>query len=148
MSRTTEQSKAINERSDPCVIMSTSGMCTAGRIKHHLKRNISRPESTVLFVGYQAHGTLGRQIIDGKPEVRIHCKSWPVKAKVAQIYGFSGHADRQGLMFWLNHFQQPPRRLFLTHGDEEAAMALSDQIRREKGWNTLIPDYESSVDLK
>lgn len=148
MSRTTEQSKAINKRTDPCVIMSTSGMCTAGRIKHHLKHNISRPDSTVLFVGYQAHGTLGRQIMEGKPEVRIHGQSWPVKAKVAQIFGFSGHADRNGLLFWLSHFKQPPRRLFLTHGDEEAAQALQDQIRREKGWNVLIPDYESSTDLR
>ena len=147
LSRTREQSMAINNFKQPCVIMSTSGMCTAGRIKHHLKRNVSRPESTILFVGYQAEGTLGRQILDGKREVRIHGQLWPVKAHVGQIFGFSGHADRTGLLNWLSHFQQPPRRLFLTHGDKQAANALAQQIRDRQGWSVLIPDYDSTSDL-
>jgi metallo-beta-lactamase family protein len=91
--RTVEQSKAINNRPDSALIMATSGMCTAGRIKHHLAHNISRPESTILFVGYQARGTLGRQILDGNREVRIHGRNLLVRARVAQIHGFSGHAE-------------------------------------------------------
>jgi metallo-beta-lactamase family protein len=147
LSRTREQSMAINNLKQPAVIMSTSGMCTAGRIKHHLKRNVGRPESTVLFVGYQAEGTLGRQILDGKREVRIHGQQWPIKARIDQIFGFSGHADRGGLLEWLSHFKQPPRRLFLTHGDKPAANALARQIRGQFGWSVLIPDYESTSDL-
>ena len=122
LSRSTDESKAINNVKEPCVIMSTSGMCTAGRIKHHLRQNLPRANSTILFVGYQAQGTLGRQIVDGKPEVRIHGVSYPVRARVEQIYGFSGHADRTGLLHWADGFQQPPRRVFLTHGEEDAAL--------------------------
>ena len=147
LSRSREQSMAINRSKQPSIIMSTSGMCTAGRIKHHLKRNITRPESTLLFVGYQAEGTLGRQILNGKPEVRIHGQMWPVKAHVDQIYGFSGHADRSGLLEWISHYKQPPRRLFLTHGDKPAAMSLAKEIRERHGWSVLIPDYASTSDL-
>jgi len=147
ISRTTEQSKAINAKDDPSIIMSTSGMCTAGRIKHHLRQNISCPESTILFVGYQAHGTLGRRILDGHPEVRIHGQNYEVKANIAQIFGFSGHADRAALLHWLSHFEQPPKRLFLTHGDEEAATSLAAEIRQTHQWPVLVPDYESTVDF-
>ena len=147
MSRSREQSMAINEFKQPCIIMSTSGMCTAGRIKHHLKRNIGRSECTILFVGYQAEGTLGRQILDRKPEVRIHGQMWPVRANIEQVFGFSGHADRNGLLKWVAHYKQPPRRLFLTHGDKEAANALAQQIRQQHQWSVLIPDYDSTSDL-
>ena len=147
ISRTTAQSKAINAKDEPSIIMSTSGMCTAGRIKHHLRRNISCPESTILFVGYQAHGTLGRRILDGHREVRIHGQNHEVKANIAQIFGFSGHADRAALLHWLSHFEQPPKRLFLTHGDEEAATSLATELRKNHQWRVLVPDYESSVDL-
>lgn len=147
MARTTAQSIAINESRQPAIIMSTSGMCTAGRIKHHLKHNISRAESTVLFVGYQAHGTLGRQIVERKKkEVRIHGKSYPLRCGVSQIFGFSGHADRDDLLRWAYNFPQPTR-IFLTHGDEEAAEALAATIRKDKGWDVLIPDYDSTSDL-
>ena len=146
MARSTDQSRAINEIEGPCVIMSTSGMCTAGRIKHHLKRNISDPRSTVLFVGYQAHGTLGRQILDGKEVVRIHGKPREVRAKVRQIYGFSGHADREGLLAWSQHFGSP-RQVFLTHGDEEAAEALAGELRQQRNWNVEIPHYQSVHDI-
>jgi metallo-beta-lactamase family protein len=147
LARTTDESKQINEVSGPAVIMATSGMCTAGRIKHHLKRHLRDPRSTILFVGYQAQGTLGRQILDGKAEVRIHGSMWPVRARVAQIYGFSGHADRQGLLDWLSHFSASPRRLFLTHGDEDAAQGLATEIRRRHRWGVSIPHYQSTYDL-
>ena len=147
MSRSSDQSRQINSVEGPCVIMSTSGMCTAGRIKHHLKRNISDPRTTVLFVGYQAGGTLGRQILDGRERVRIHGKEYEVHAKVRQIYGFSGHADRGGLMRWSEHFRKAPRQVFLTHGDEEAAESLAADLRSQRKWNVTIPQYQSVHDI-
>ena len=103
--RTVEESKAINDMKGPAVIMATSGMCTAGRIKHHLAHNIGNPACTILFVGYQSQGTLGRQILDGNREVRIHGISRLVRAQVGQIQGISGHADRDGLLRWLGYFR-------------------------------------------
>lgn len=147
MSRSADQSRAINEVDGPCVIMSTSGMCTSGRIKHHLKRHISDARSTIIFVGYQAGGTLGRQILDGNKTVRIHGKERKVRASVRQIYGFSGHADRGGLMEWSKHFTQPPRQVFLTHGDEDAAEALAADLRKQREWNAIIPHYQSVYDI-
>lgn len=147
MSRSTDDSRKLNEIDGSCIIMSTSGMCTAGRIKHHLKRTISDERNTILFVGYQAIGTLGRQIVDGKDMVRIHGKSRAVRASVRRIYGFSGHADRQGLMRWSGNFDDSPKQIFLTHGDEEAAEALAADLRRERNWNVEIPQYQSVHDI-
>ena len=147
LTRSAEESKRINDARSPKIIMSTSGMCTAGRIKHHLRQNVTRPENTILFVGYQAVGTLGRQILDGKPEVRIHGRDYPVKATVAQIYGFSGHADRTGLLKWLSHIAPKPKTVYLTHGDEAAAESLAAELRQNQGHKVLIPHYESIHDL-
>jgi metallo-beta-lactamase family protein len=147
MVRTTEQSRAINQARRPAIIMATSGMCTSGRIKHHLRHNVERPESTILFVGYQAQGTLGRQILDRQREVRIHGRSYRLRAEVAQVYGFSGHADRSGLLRWVKSFEQPPKRLFLTHGEEPAAMSLADAIRAELGWSVTVPEYQAIAAL-
>jgi metallo-beta-lactamase family protein len=148
MVRSTQESKAINERREPAIIMATSGMCTAGRIKHHLRQNITRPESTLLFVGYQVRGTLGRQILEGNPEVRIHGRQWPVRARVEQIHGFSGHADRGALLRWLSAFRKPPRRLFLTHGEEEGALHLAERVRSDMGWEVDVPEYQQQVELE
>ncbi len=145
--RTVEESKAINELKGPAIIMATSGMCTAGRIKHHLAQHIGDPASTVLFVGYQSQGTLGRQILDGNHEVRIHGISRLVRARVAQIQGISGHADRSGLLEWLGHFQQPPRHLFITHGEQQASLSLAEQVRGQFGWNVTVPEYRQTVVL-
>jgi metallo-beta-lactamase family protein len=145
--RATDESKAINRLEEPCVIMSTSGMCTSGRIKHHLRHNLPRANSTVLFVGYQAHGTLGRQILDGRPQVRIHGQMYPVRARVERVYGFSGHADRSGLLHWAAGFESPPRRTFLTHGEEDAAAKLALSLTEQYGWNVLVPHYQSTTDL-
>jgi metallo-beta-lactamase family protein len=147
LTRTSEESKSINRVTQPCLIMSTAGMCTAGRIKHHLRQNLPRPESTILFVGYQAQGTLGRQILDGKPLVRIHGAEYRVKARIEQLYGCSGHADRSGLLYWAQGFRQPPRRVFLTHGEEAAAEALASSLREQQGWEVLLPHYQSVTDL-
>jgi metallo-beta-lactamase family protein len=145
--RGVEESKAINHLRGPAVIMATSGMCTAGRIKHHLAQHIGDPACTVLFVGYQSQGTLGRQILDGNREVRIHGISRLVRARVAQIQGISGHADRAGLLAWLGHFQRPPRQLFITHGEPQASLALAELVRQQMGWNVVVPEYRQTVEL-
>jgi len=147
MTRSVEESKQINQHEGPAVIMSTSGMCTAGRIKFHLRQNIGRPESTILFVGYQARGTLGRKIMDGNRDVRIHGRTLRVKAQVEQIHGFSGHADRSELLRWLGNFRQPPKRLFLTHGEKEEALGLQARLAEQLGWEISVPEYGQAVQL-
>jgi metallo-beta-lactamase family protein len=142
-----DESKAIHKKKRPAIIMATSGMCTAGRIKHHLRHNISRPESTILFVGYQAYGTLGRKILDGNPEVRILGGMHAVKARIERIEGFSGHADRTGLLQWLDALKQPPRHLFLVHGEEQGALNLAETIRAERGWEVTVPRYLDKMTL-
>ncbi len=139
--RTISQSKAINHIKGTCIILAGSGMCTGGRIKHHLAANISRRESTVLFVGYQARGTLGRHIVDGSREVRIHGQMYRVHARIEQLEGLSAHADRSDLLHWLDSFKTPPDQVILTHGEEEAAMSLATAIR-ERGRNVIVPEYQ------
>jgi metallo-beta-lactamase family protein len=147
MARTAEESKQINGVKTSCVIMASSGMCNAGRIKHHLKNNIERPESTILFVGHQGEGTLGRHILDGAPLVRIHGREFRARAKVDQIYGFSGHADHDGLMQWISHFKSKPRRVFLTHGEEQVALKLAAEIKLRLGYEADVPAYQQTVEL-
>ena len=145
--RTRQESMALNDFKGPCVIMSTSGMCTAGRIKHHLAQRIVKPETTVLFVGYQSRGTLGRQILEGNKEVRIHGFERLVRAKIAQLQGASGHADRSGLMKWLSFFKSPPKQLFVTHGEEEVALSFAQLVRDTHGWNVTVPQYQEAIEL-
>ncbi|MBI1310616.1 TIGR00730 family Rossman fold protein [bacterium] len=147
ITRSTEESMEINRIITPCIIMAPAGMCNAGRIKHHLRLNIGRDESTIVFVGHQAKGTLGRRILDGEREVRIHGRSLRVYAKIERIDGLSAHADRNGLVEWLSHFESPPRRLFLTHGEEESSLALARTIRDRLGWEATVPEYGNSIDL-
>ncbi len=142
-----EESKEINRLKQPAIIMATSGMCTAGRIKHHLAHNIGRSESTILFVGYQAEGTLGRQILGGSPRVRIHGRDHQVLASVEEIQGFSGHADGPALMRWLSHFKTPPRHVFVTHGEEESSLGFAEKIRQELGWNVSVPHYQETFQM-
>jgi len=146
--RTVEESKAINHIGGTAVIIAGSGMCTGGRIKHHLVANISRPESTILFVGYQAVGTLGRQIVEGATEVRILGQQHPVRARVAQIHGFSAHADRDELLRWLSGFRRPPRHTFVVHGESEAACQFADHLRDMPDWKISVPKYQDEVTLE
>lgn len=139
--RTQEESKAINSFRSSCLIMAGSGMCTGGRIKHHLVQNIGRPESTILFVGYQAEGTLGHQILKAQPEVRIFGQYHRVRAKVKQIHSFSGHADRSGLFQWLGHFRSPLPLVFLTHGEKKVSLDLANTLKNQKGFDISIPEY-------
>ncbi len=145
--RTPEESKAINEARGPAVIMAGSGMITGGRVKHHVAMNIGRPESTILFAGYQARETLGRQILEGAPEIRILGRTIPVRARVTKINGFSAHADRKGLARWLDGFKTPPRRLFVTHGDADVAAKTAEGVRRERHWTVELPEYREVWDL-
>ncbi len=145
--RTSEESKAINSIRGSCIIMAGSGMCTGGRIKQHLIRNISRPDSTILFVGFQAKETLGRHILEGASPVRILGETWPVRARIEKILGFSAHADRKGLFRWLDAFEAPPRRLFLTHGENATPLALAEDLRRDRSWQVSVPEYLEEFDL-
>lgn len=145
--RTADESKAINHRKQPCIIMAPAGMCNAGRIKHHLRNNISRPESTILFVGFQAKGTLGRHLLSGEKQVRIHGREYHVAARIEQVFGMSGHADRTGLLQWLMHFEKPPRKVFLTHGEENAALALKSSIESRFGFNISVPEYGTEFEF-
>lgn len=147
MVRTVDQSKAINYITGAVMIIAGSGMCTGGRIKYHLVRNISRPESTILFVGYQAMGTLGREIVGGDKEVRILGQKYPVRAKVAQIHGFSAHADRDELLRWLSALQRPPMHLFVVHGESETAWQFADLLKERTGWEISVPNYRDEIIL-
>jgi metallo-beta-lactamase family protein len=144
ITRTADESRAINSLRQPAVIMAGSGMCTGGRIKHHLRQNISRPESTILFVGYQAVGTLGRQIQEGRPEVRIFGELHPLRARIREIHAFSGHADRDGLLAWVGHFREPRPLVFLTHGEKEAADSLANTLREGRGFIASVPGFRDS----
>jgi len=143
---TVDESKAINHMDGSVIIIAGSGMCTGGRIKHHLVNNISREESTILFVGYQAAGTLGRQIVDGAKRVRMLGQYYPVRAQITQLNGFSAHADRDGLVRWLSSLRKPPRRVFITHGELDASQHLAGLIK-SRGWETLVPSYQEQVFL-
>ncbi|KHE93793.1 MAG: MBL fold metallo-hydrolase [Candidatus Scalindua rubra] len=138
--RTVDESKAINYIRGSVVIIAGSGMCNGGRVRHHLINNIFRPECTILFIGYQAIGTLGRQIVDGAKTVRIHGKHFPVKAKVIKVDGFSAHADKDGLLQWISAFRNnPPRKVFITHGEEEASKEFAEAVEQKLGFNTERP---------
>lgn len=148
MTRDTRDSIAINSHRGPAIIMAGSGMCTGGRIKHHLVGQISRPESTILFVGYQARGTLGRAIQERPDEVRILGRNRPVRARIETINGFSAHADRDEIVGWLDKFALPPKRVFVVHGEEESSLALAETIRTRFGWDSSVPEYRQTINLR
>ncbi|MFW6126052.1 MAG: MBL fold metallo-hydrolase RNA specificity domain-containing protein, partial [Chloroflexota bacterium] len=147
MVRSVEQSKAINSIAGSVMVIAGSGMCTGGRIKHHLAANISRKESTVLFVGYQAVGTLGRHIVDGAKQVRVLGQQRRVRARIAQIQGFSAHADRDELMRWLGGLKSAPRHVFVAHGEPETAEAFAGHVRAETGWDVSVAGYQHTAVL-
>lgn len=145
--RTTEQSKAINHIAGTVIIIAGSGMCTGGRIKHHLVTNISRPDSSIVFVGYQAAGTLGRDIVEGARQVRLFGETYPVEARVVYLHGLSGHADRDQLLRWVMSLKTPPRHVFITHGEQEASESFAELLRSKTGWNVTSPAYYDQVVL-
>jgi metallo-beta-lactamase family protein len=143
----TEDSMKINAIRSGAVIISASGMCEGGRIKHHLKYNLPRKECAVVFAGFQAAGTLGRRIVEGAARVRIHGEEVPVRAKVFTIGGLSAHADRDALLGWLAKFRRAPRRTWMVHGEPLAAHALRDAVRERFGWQAEVPGAGQVVAL-
>lgn len=145
--RTPAESKAINENILPKIIISASGMATGGRVLHHLKFYVGNPRNTIMFAGYQAAGTRGERIIHGEKEVKIHGQMWPVKAEIVQLDNLSAHADRDELLNWLGHLSRPPKHVYVTHGEPEAAEALANAIRERFGWQASVPEYQQQVEF-
>jgi len=145
--RSVAESRALNDLEGPAVIISSSGMLSGGRILHHCRVRLPRPENTLLLTGYQAEGTLGRALLNGATSVRIHKSPVSVLAEVRSLKGLSGHADAEGLMRWLSGISRPPRAVFVTHGEEDAAEALAARIERGRGFRTHVPGPGESVEL-
>ena len=143
---TAEESKRINEDPVPKVILSASGMCEAGRVRHHLKHNLWKAQSLVLFVGYQAEGSLGRALQDGEKRVRLFGEEIVVRAEIASLKGTSGHADQDGLLHWLGCFERKPQTVFLNHGTEESIAALCSELK-ERGYAVETPYSGTEYDL-
>lgn len=144
---TVQESKAVNNIRGTSIIIAGSGMCTGGRVKHHIANNITNPASTLLFVGYQAVGTLGRIILDGAEEIRLFGKKFPMRMKVKRIEGFSAHAGKDELFEWVTNIKKAPQRVFITHGEEKAAEHFSKYLHEKTGWNTFVPEYKDEVIL-
>jgi len=144
--RTTEESKRLNEDTTSKVIISASGMCDAGRIRHHLKHNLWRKESTILFVGFQARGGLGRLLLDGVDAVKLFGEEIAVNARIQEMYGLSAHADQAGLLEWIGGFSPPPRHVFVVHGDSDVAPFFAGLLK-ERGLSAHAPDYKEAYDL-
>ena len=140
-------SKAINFDEEPKIIISASGMCDAGRIKHHLKHNLWRRDSTILFVGYQARGTLGRALIEGAKTVKLFGEEIMVQAQIKVLPGVSGHADDQGLMKWASSFKVKPQKVFVNHGDDQSCETLAQRLRDELHYDTMAPFSGTVYDL-
>ena len=145
--QTADESKALNESTEPSIIISASGMCDVGRIKHHLKHNIWNPKSTILFVGYQAPGTLGNLIVNGAKKVTIFGEEFAVNARIEYIEGYSGHADQQWLMNFVYSFITKPKHIFLVHGEDESQEVLRNKILEETGIGVSIPEYGETYEL-
>lgn len=144
---TPEESREINTNTTSKIIISASGMCEAGRIKHHLKHNLWRPECSIVFVGYQAKETLGRRIIDGERNVKIFGEDIHIQSNIYSLEGFSGHADQSGLLDWVSQFKKKPKKIFLTHGEDEALTELSRLIRERFHIEYEIPKREQVMEL-
>lgn len=145
--QTADESKALNEDYRPAIILSASGMCEVGRIKHHLKHNLWNPNSTILFVGYQAPGTLGRSIVEGAKKVKIFGEEIAVNARVEYIEGYSGHADQTWLLNFVYSFTNPPKNIFLVHGEPEGQEVLKQRIEETSECKVIIPEFGDSFEL-
>lgn len=146
--RSTAESQALNMDRKPKIIISASGMCEAGRIRHHLKHNLWDPKSSVIFVGYQAEGTLGRMLTEGQKDVVLFGEAVHVNAEIYNLEGFSGHADKEGLLGWLSGFKVKPKQLFLVHGELESKEALAASIRERLGYDPVVVTGVSEFELK
>ena len=145
--QTAEESKALNQDTRPAIILSASGMCDVGRIKHHLKHNLWNPNSTILFVGYQAPGTLGYNIVNGAKKVKIFGEEIAVNARIEYIEGYSGHADQEWLLNFIYSFIKKPKHIFLVHGEEDSQIVLRDKILETTNIPVTIPDFGETYEL-
>ncbi len=145
--QTADESKALNEDRTPSIIISASGMCEVGRIKHHLKHNLWDPKSTILFVGYQAQGTLGYSIVNGAKTVKIFGEEIAVNARIEYIEGYSGHADQEGLMNFIYSFIEKPKHIFLVHGEEESQNVLQEKIEQDTNIHVTIPGFGETYEI-
>ncbi|NQV33694.1 MAG: MBL fold metallo-hydrolase [Phycisphaeraceae bacterium] len=145
---TKQQSQAITESRGPTMVIAGSGMCTGGRVKHHLVRHITCPEDTIMFVGYQAGGTLGRNIVDGQEEVRILGENYRVEAEIVQVHGFSAHADKTEILQWLRGLETSPKKVFVVHGEAQSAFHFQQYLQAETGWDVTVPAYQDAVALE
>ncbi|TDE37563.1 MBL fold metallo-hydrolase RNA specificity domain-containing protein [Antarcticimicrobium sediminis] len=143
-----DESKALNLISSGAIIISASGMCDAGRIRHHLRQNLPRRECVVLITGFQAKGTLGRRLVDGARQVRLFGEDVPVRAAIHTLNGFSAHADRTALLAWADGFATPPKQTFVVHGEADTALEFAEKLRADKGWTVSVPELGSKVDLE
>jgi metallo-beta-lactamase family protein len=146
--QTADDSKAIDRASGPMIVISASGMCTGGRVLHHLQRFLPDERSTILFVGYQAAGTRGRTLIDGASELKLLGQYIPVRARIVQLDGLSAHADYGELIEWLRSSSLAPRGVFVTHGEAAAADALRRRLYEAFGWAARVPDAGEIVLLE
>lgn len=147
LTETPDQSKAINEVIGTCMIIAGSGMCTAGRIIHHLRHNLWRPETSVVIVGYQAHGTLGRQLVEGADYVNIFGETIAVKAKIYSLGGFSAHAGQSDLLKWFSAIAPSKPKVILIHGEDKARTALAEKLQQQFGVKAEIPAYGETVQV-
>ena len=145
--RTADESKALNASEESSIIISASGMCEVGRIKHHLKHHLWEPNSTILFVGYQAPGTLGRKLVDGEKKIKIFGEEIAVNARIEYIEGYSGHADQEWLMNFVYSFTTPPKHIFLVHGEPEGQIVLKQKLEDNTNIPITIPDYGETYEI-
>jgi metallo-beta-lactamase family protein len=145
--RTTEESQALNELEGPAVIISASGMCEAGRIKHHLKHNVWKPETQIVIIGFQAQGTTGRKLVEGARRIKIFHEDVMVRAKVHTLGGFSAHADQKGLMEWLGKVKNPDLRVYVVHGEEEISLEFASRLEREFPFPIYVPFLGETISL-
>ena len=141
--KTSQESQMLNVDPSPKIIISASGMCEAGRIRHHLKHGLWNPKNSVIFVGYQANGTLGRSLVEGAKEVTLFGERVAVGAEIYNLEGFSGHADRDGLMEWLRRFQKEPHNIFLVHGEEDSKKDFAAYVKEQLGWDCTVVEAVS-----
>ena len=146
--RTSEESQWLNIDTEPKVIISASGMCEAGRVRHHLKHNLWNEKSSIVFVGYQAEGTLGRLLVEGAQEVTLFGEKVQVRAQIHNLEGFSGHADKDGLMEWISGFQTAPKKIFLVHGEPQAKIDLAASIEEKRGYDVVVVNANAEYELE
>jgi metallo-beta-lactamase family protein len=148
LARTAAESERLNRPTDPCIIVSASGMATGGRVVHHLTHQLPDRRNTVVLTGYQAEGTRGRQLLDGAHQVKIHGRYVPVRAEVVDVQDFSVHADSDEILDWLRHVPGPrPGSTYVVHGEPAASQRLATRINDELGWNAVAPSYGERVRL-